>query len=224
LTRSTRSSLVTRWRLWISAVLLETGVAGLFTTLLLRSPLAWVFALLIVAGFTAFLLQVAWMMRRPRPRPPALQTPDPAVLHAGFSFACLVAAAMLGMWLATAEMTDATLRVGLAYGVLGLVGFLAQLVVGMEGRLLPLFAWYWANANSGYKGPVPSPHDMPWRPGQELVFVLWLFGVPALAIGLTFDLIPFVRAAAWSLLAATLLNSVNVARIVRHAYYPAATA
>ena len=65
---------------------------------------------------------------------------------------------------------------------------------------------------------------MPWRPGQELVFVLWLFGVPALAIGLTFDLIPFVRAAAWSLLAATLLNSVNVARIVRHAYYPAATA
>jgi hypothetical protein len=48
-------------------------------------------------------------------------------------------------------------------------------------RLLPLFAWYWAYANTGYKGPVPSQHDMSWRTGQELALVLWLFGVPALA-------------------------------------------
>jgi hypothetical protein len=32
---------------------------------------------------------------------------------------------------------------------------------------------------------------MPWRPDQELIFVLWLFGVPALAGGLAFDAIPF---------------------------------
>jgi len=50
------------------------------------------------------------------------------------------------------------------------------------------------------------------------VFVLWLFGVPALAGGLAFDAVPFVRAAGWSLLAATLLDSVNVARILRHAF------
>ena len=47
----------------------------------------------------------------------------------------------------------------MAYGVFGLVGFLAQIVVGMEGRLLPIFAWYWAYANTGYKGQVPSQHD-----------------------------------------------------------------
>lgn len=205
-------------RLWTSAVLLQAGVTGLFATLLVGGRFAWLFALTIVAGFAAFLSQVAWMLRHPRPRPPGLHTPDPAVLHAAASFASLAIASVLGLWLTIAEPSPATLRIATAYGVFGLVGFLAQMVVGMEGRLLPIFAWYWAYANTGYKGPVPSPHDMPWRGSQEIVFVLWLFGVPGLAGGLAFDAIPFVRAAAWSLFAAALLDTVNVARILRHAF------
>jgi hypothetical protein len=205
-------------RLWISAVLLQAGVSGLFVILLFRSPLAWIFALTIVAGFAAFLSQVAWMLRRPRPRPPGLRRPDPAVLHAGASFASLGVASVLGVWFTLAAPSSATLRVAMAYGVFGLVGFLAQMVVGMEGRLLPIFAWYWAYANTGYTGPVPSQHEMPWRHGQELVFVLWLFGVPALAGGLAFDAVPFVSAAAWCLFIATLVNAVNVIQILRYAF------
>jgi hypothetical protein len=211
-------------RLWISAVLLQAGVSGLFVTLLLRSPLAWVFALTVVGGFAAFISQVAWMLRRPRPRPPGLRRPDPAVLHAAASFASLGIASVLGVWLTIAEPSSATLRIAMAYGVFGLVGFLSQMVVGMEGRLLPIFAWYWAYADTGYKGPVPSQHEMPWRPGQKLVFVLWLFGVPALAGGLAFDAIPFVSAAAWSLLAATLIEAANVARILRYAFFKPSSA
>jgi predicted membrane-bound mannosyltransferase len=78
------------------------------------------------------------------------------------------------MWLVIADPSSATLRVAMAYGVFGLVGFLAQIVVGMEGRLLPIFAWYWAYAHTGYKGSVPSQHEMPWRRGQEIAFALWL--------------------------------------------------
>jgi hypothetical protein len=199
-------------------VLLQIGVTGLFVTLLFRSPLAWIFALTIVGGFAAFLSQVVWMLRRPRPRPPGLQKPDPAVLHAGAAFASLGLASVLGVWLATADSSPATLRIAMAYGVLGLVGFLAQMVVGMEGRLLPIFAWYWAYANTGYKGPVLSQHEMAWRRGQELVFVLWLFGMPALAGGLAFDAIPFVSAGAWCLFIATLLDTATVIRILRHAF------
>jgi hypothetical protein len=140
------------------------------------------------------------------------------VLHAGASFAALGIASVLGMWLTIAEPSPATLRIQMAYGVFGLVGFLAQIVVGMEGRLLPIFAWYWAYANTGDKGPVLSQHEMPWRHGQELVFVLWLFGVPALAGALAFDGIPFVRAAAWCLFIATLVDTVNVIRILRYAF------
>jgi hypothetical protein len=205
-------------RLWISAIALEIGVSGLFVTLLLRSEFAWIFALLVIAGFGAFLSTVVWMLRHPRPRPSAVRTPDPAVWHAACALASLVLASGLGFWLAITEPSAATLRVATAYGVLGLVGFLAQMVVAMEGRLLPLFAWYWAQANTGYEDRVSSPHDMAWRGGQELVFVLWLFGVPALAGGLAFDAVPFVRAAAWSLLAATLIDSANVVRILRLAW------
>jgi hypothetical protein len=59
---------------------------------------------------------------------------------------------------------------------------------------------------------------MAWPGGQELVFVPWLFGVPSLAVGLAFDAVPFVRAAAWSLLVATAIDAVNVIRILRHAF------
>jgi hypothetical protein len=205
-------------RLWTSAVLLQLGVSGLFVGLLVQSRFVWIFTLVVVAGFGAFLHQVVWMLARPRPRPPGLRTPDPAVFHAGAAFISLAIAAGLGVWLSVAEPSPATLRIATAYGVLGLVGFLAQMVVGMEARLLPIFAWYWAFANTGYKGPVISPHDMAWRGGQELVFVLWLFGVPALAGGLAFDAVPFVAAAAWCLFAATVVDSMNAARILRHAW------
>jgi len=205
-------------RLWLSAILLQTGVSGLFVTLLWRGRFAWIFALTIVGGLAAFLSQVVWMRRRRRPPPPGLRAPDPAVLHAGAAFASLVIASALGVWLTIAEPSASTLRIAMAYGVFGLVGFLAQMVVGMEGRLLPLFAWYLAHANSGYTGAVPSPHEMPWRTGQDIAFALWLFGVPALAGGLAFDAVPFVSAAAWCLLTATLVDSVNVARILRHAF------
>ena len=205
-------------RLWTSAILLELGVLGLAAALLSGSRSTAAFALTIVAGIAAFLSQVVWMVRHPRPRPPAVRMPDPAVAHAAAAFASLVLASILGVWLTLATTSTSFLRAALAYGVFGLIGFLSQLVVGMEGRLLPLFAWYWAYANTGFKGPVPSPHEMGWRSGQELIFVLWLFGVPSLAAGLALGAVPFARAAAWSLLAATVLDTVNMVRIVRHAF------
>jgi len=204
--------------IWISAVLLEAGTCGLFVTLLVRSPLVWVCALTVNAGFAAFASHVVWMLRRPRPRPPGLRWPDPAVLHAAASFLWLIVASTLGVWLTLAAPSANTLRVAMAYGVFGLVGFLAQMVVGMEGRLLPIFAWYSAYANTEYKGPVLSQHEMPWRYGQDLVFLLWLFGVPSLAGGLALDLVPFVMAGAWCLLVATVADAVNVTRILRHAF------
>lgn len=212
------SAMPTGRRLWVSAVLLQGGISGLVLALLIRSPFTWAFAMIVVSGLVAFIVQIVWMVRRPRPRPPGLRQPDPAVLHAAAAFASLAIASVLGIWLTVAEPSSVTLRIAMAYGVFGLVGFLAQMVVGMEGRILPIFAWYWAYANTGFKGPVPSQHDMPWRVGQQIVFVVWLFGVPALAASLAFDAVLFVSASAWCLFAATLIHTVNVARILRWAY------
>ena len=203
---------------WASAVLIEIGVLGLFAALVLRSGTTAVFALLIVAGLAAFFAHVVRMLRHPRPRPPAIVTPDPAVLHAGAALLSLVVAASLGLWLSATPMTERSLRVAMAYGVLGLVGFLSQMVVAMAGRLLPIFAWYWAFANAPAGAAVPSPHQMPWRPAQLIVFVLWAFGVPSLALGLAFEAVFFVRAAAWGLLAAAVLDSAQMAWILSFAW------
>jgi hypothetical protein len=204
--------------MWMSALLIEAGVVGLFASLLLRAVTTPIFAVTIVAGIAAFLSRVVWMLRHRRTPPPALRLPDPAVLHAAAAFVWLVTACGLGVWLTFAPTSPSSLRVATAYGVFGLIGFLAQIVVAMEGRLLPLFAWYWAFANRGGGGPVRSPHEMAWHGAQQIVFVLWLAGVPALAAGLAFDAVPFVSGGAWSLLAAALIESANTLRILRHAF------
>jgi hypothetical protein len=207
-------------RLWLTAILLQAGATGLFVSLLFRSRWSWIAALIIVAGFAMFLVQAIWMVRRPRPRPPAIRSPDPAILHAAAALVSLIVACGLGLWLAIADTTEQTLRVALAYGVMGLVGFLGQMIVAMGGRLLPIFAWYWAAAHAGGARPVVSPHDMPWRSAQYIVFALWLAGVPALAAGLAMDLVPVVRAAAWGLLAAAVLDTGQAALILGHIRKP----
>lgn len=184
--------------IWISAILLEAGVSGLFVTLIVRSSFIWVFALIVIGGFAAFGGHVIQMLRNPRPRPPRLRSPDPAVLHAGAAFVWLIVACAMGLWLTMAAPSENTLRIAMAYGVAGLVGFLAQMVVGMENRLLPM----WVG------------RELPWRYGQDLVFLLWLFGVPSLASGLALDLVPFVSAGAWCLLIATAVDTANGARLL----------
>ena len=204
--------------LYASAILIEGGVAGLFVTLVRGASSSWLFASAMVAGLAVFLLHVVWMLWHRRPRPPAIVTPDPAVLHAAAAFLSLICACGLGVWLTVANPSEITFRVATAYGVFGLVGFLAQMVVAMEGRLFPLFAWYWAFANTGWRGPVLSPHEMPWRTAQYAVFALWVTAVPALAAGLALGGPSLVRASAAFLLGATILDSVQMAVIVRHAF------
>lgn len=212
------------WRLYASAALLEIGAAGLFASLFFQTRGTWVFALAIVAGFAVFLGHAAWMVRHPRPRPPAIRSPDPALLHAGAAFASLATACGLGIWLSLEGMSERSLPAAAAYGVFGLLGFLAQMVIAMEGRLLPLLAWFWAASNAERGDPVPSPHDMPWRAGQLIVFGLWLAGIPSLAGGLAIYSAPVVGAAAWCLLAAALISSAQLVVILRHAYRRSAPA
>jgi hypothetical protein len=62
-----------------------------------------------------------------------------------------------GLYLLFAQRTDVSLRLAIAYGVFGLVGFLAQMVVGMQAKLVPMLAWYRALAASNFKGPMVPP-------------------------------------------------------------------
>jgi hypothetical protein len=206
--------------LWISAVLLETGVCGLFVTVARRGGLAGMFALLVIGGFAASGAQIILMLWRARNRRPVRRRLDPTVLHASVSVVWLVVASALGVWLTLAAPSPNTLRVATAYGVFGLVGFLAQMVVGLEGLVLPIITAECASLVGKDNGPMPPPAETPGRYGQDLVFLLWLFGVPSLAGGLAFDTVPFVRAGASCLLAAALVHGAEVGRVLCVALAP----
>src|SRR5262245_65129847 len=95
-------------------------------------------------------------------------------------------------------MSPRTLHAAAAYGVLGLLGFLAQMVVAMEARLLPLATWFWSYERSRYQVAPPSPHSLRDRFLQTVVYLGWTIGVPSLAAGMYRECARRVAAGDWS--------------------------
>ncbi len=200
--------------LMASAVLLEIGVLGLFVTLLVRSSWTLLFGVSIVCGLAAFAGHVVWMVRHPAPKPPASPRTDFAVLHAASAGVSLAAAAAIGLTLLVAPASPRMLQAAAAYGVLGLVGFLAQMVIAMEARLLPMVAWYWAYADSGCQAPPAAPQTMRDRGLQLIVFTTWTTGVPTLAAGMFLESAGLVAAGAWALFAGVAIATLDSGLVV----------
>lgn len=205
--------------LYFSAAFIQSGVLLLGSGLLFQVP--WLVppaALLVTAGFAAFLLQVRCMLGQRRPPPVAMRRPEYGALQSLASLCWLAIAVLMGLYLAIAPMSELTVRVSLAYGVVSLIGFFAQLVAGMEYRILPFFAWYWAFANTGFKGSVPNPHEMPIPGLQQVCFFLWLAGVPLLALGAAWPLPRLISAGAWLLALAVAAGAIDAAAIASYAF------
>jgi hypothetical protein len=202
---------------YASALLTQAGVLALTASLLTGRFLIPAIALTLL-GLFAFLSRVAWMLRHLRPAPAALRKPDWSVLHALQSFAYLTFAAGLGFTLAVAAPAEWTLAAAMAYGVFGLVGFLSQIVVGVEGRLLPLASWLWSYAGGGFREKPPSLYAAPVRSLQALGFLLWTLGVPLLAGGLALDRPHLTTAGATLLFLAVVGNAVNTRGVLAGAH------
>jgi hypothetical protein len=197
--------------IYISAVLLETGVVGLFVSLVRRSSLMGLFALLIVGSFIAAGAHVIWMMRQPR-TPPHRRRSRFAIAHVATAAAWLVLACVFGVLLAVTPTTEASLRAAMLYGVFGLLGFLAQVIVGFGLRILPTVATYWAlSRGTGTIGPPRRAHE----PLRAVIYGAWLIGVPALAAGLFFTAPMVLASGAWLLFGGVVLGAVDILVIVR---------
>jgi hypothetical protein len=203
---------------WAGAVLVTLGVWGLFVGLVAGAPVTGVCAVAIVAGLAAFASRVAWMLRHRRPPPSEMPRPDLATVHAFLAMAYLIAAAALGLVLAFAPASETTLRLTLLYGVTGLVGFLAQVVVGVQARIVPLFAWLWGFADASYERLPPPVHGLIDRRAQAAVLLLWAAGVPLLAAGFWADAPARIASGGWTLLAAVTLGGVANVLALRRAW------
>jgi hypothetical protein len=123
-------------------------------------------------GVAAYLLAdvTHGMCRHRAHKPVGASRVDFGLLHAASAATSLIVASVLGMVLLLRPSSPATLRAAGAYGIVGLVGFLAQMVIAMEARLVPMVTWFWAYAAIDYRIAPPSPHVMRDRWLQALSF------------------------------------------------------
>jgi hypothetical protein len=204
--------------LYLSAVLLEAGALGLFAGFVLGGRFLLPSALLSIAGLAAFFVQVRFMLANRRRRPGWLRLPDYGVRHAFLAMLYASLSAALGVALSIVPQSERALRAAALYGVLGLVGFLGQMVLGMQARILPMFAACHANRSATCDAPPVTPRDMGDQRLLAAIFVLWTAGVPALAAGMFLEAAPAVGAGGLLLFAASVLQAVNTASVFRHAF------
>jgi hypothetical protein len=195
-----------------STALTQLGVWLLVAARIAAAPPAilTVASLAAAGGVALFLIQVVWMLRHPRPAPAAQPRPDLGVAHALQALVWLAVSTASGVWLALAPASDASLAVAMAYGVLALVGFLAQMVVGVAARLVPLYAWLWGFADRAHQTTPPSLHHALSRPVQMVTLGLWTGGVPLLAVALAQDRHVWTSIGAATLSVAVLLGGANL--------------
>jgi hypothetical protein len=199
----------------LSATLVQIGTLGLVASFFLDGLGQRASALLAAAGVLVFLFHVGTMIGRPRPAPPERPRPDFPVIQALMALANLALTTVIGLVLALSPTHDAASPLALAYGALALVGFLGQMVVAVQQRLLPLAAWLWAYAGSGYRETPPSLHAAPGRLLPGVVAAGWGLGAPLLAAALAFEWLPGLRVAALLLLGGTVIHGVGLARTLR---------
>jgi len=174
------------------------------------------FGAVIVAGLAVFAAHLWWMIRTPAPKPRTAPRIDFAVLHAAAAGASLAAAAGIGVTLLVLPTSTWTLHAATAYGVFGLVGFLGQMVMAVEVRLLPLFAWYWAYARGGFRIAPSPPLTMRDPMLQAVVFVGWTIAVPALSAGFALESPLWLAVGAWSLFAAVTVATLDNVFVLLH--------
>jgi hypothetical protein len=200
----------------VSALLLEAGLTVLVIALLAESHLAWTGAAVILGGFGSFVWQIRSTVSRRMPRPPALPRRDWSTWQAHAAFLWLMIAAVLGMLLVLGVTGERRLEIMWIYGVSGLVGFLAQIVTGMQGRLVPLYAWYRAFDASGVP-PAIGANSLPSPAFAGPIFGCWALGVPLLAWGLPTANLIVIRVAAVSLFAGVTIGLVYLFWMLRRA-------
>ncbi len=200
---------------WVSLVAIQVSVFDLAAALWFGERTPHVAALGLTVGVGAFLSAVARMLVRRLPAPKKLIRPDVGMLHAIQALLYLTASAAMGLVLVFSDTLD--LQLVSYYGAAVLLGFLAQIVLGVGMRLIPMFVWLRAWVQSGYKERPPSPHVMPVRALLWIAFAGWTVGVPVLAHGLANTNEATIRAGGAMLLTTAVAAFVNAIVVARHA-------
>jgi hypothetical protein len=187
--------------LYFSAIFIEAGLAIVVAALLTGATWLIAGSVLIAAGIGVFAARVRAILRTRKPRPPALPRRDWSMWQTHAAMLYMLVAAGSGIALSTPGYGGWRQPVAWAYGVTGIVGFLSQTVAGIQGRLVPWYVWYRAQAARAGATPAVAANALPSVAYARTVFLCWAIGVPLLAAGLASNLETLIRSGALGLLA-----------------------
>jgi hypothetical protein len=89
------------------------------------------------------------------------------------------------------------------------------MVIGVQGRLVPLYAYYRAMMKGGGAIPARGANALPSAPLAGAIFMCWTLGVPWLGFGLAADSLPSIRGASLVLFAGACIGALYLGYMLR---------
>lgn len=160
------------WQLYA----LTIGIVGLGVTLLIRVPGVTFWSVVIAASLLAYIFTIGRLVRTRR------MPIDWTSRHAICGIAWLVIAIAMGLALTlTGADGDYGSRIAAAYGVMGLLGWISNFIIGMSYQLFPGFVTR-ARTSAGWAPVTIAELSIP-RP-RPFVFLAYNLGVAMVVCGL----------------------------------------
>ena len=140
-----------------------SGLLGSFVTILLRHPLKFAFALLVVAGLACYGLEMIAILRARKRR--TLDWGLKSFLTAISLLAPLSVLALVLSWPGL-PLTTLTGQLENVYGFLALRGVVSFAIIGMFYKIIPFLVWYGSYSTQIGLRKVPSLADL-YSPGLQ---------------------------------------------------------
>jgi len=128
--------------------------------------------------------------------------------------AFLIPAGVMGLGFATGLLEGP--RMGLAYGVLALGGWVSLTIVGMLFKIVPFLVWYRAYSPLVGKIPVPTLAQLSWPRAEGFTYALLTVGVSALALAAGAGDPLWIGGAGGIVTLGALAFALSLARVLRH--------
>ena len=200
-----------------SVTLLNAGLLGVFVAILLRHPLKFAFALLVVAGLACYGLEIVAILRARKRR--SLDWGLKSFLTAISLLAPLSILALVLSWPGL-PLTTLTGRLENVYGFLGLAGVVSFAIMGMFYKIIPFLVWYGSYSTQIGLRKVPSLADL-YSPGlQAAGYWAYLAGLAATTIAILLGNAAAVAGACVLLALSLVTLALNVAKILSHLVRP----
>ena len=200
-----------------SVALLNLGLAGLFVTILVRSPLKFAFAFVVIAGLAIYGWELRAILHARKRR-----TLDWALKYFLTAVSLLAAVAAMAVVLSWPglPLNARTGQLENAYGFLGLIGVATFAILGMLYKIVPFQVWFhtYSRQIGRSKGPaLAEMYSERWQAAGYWLFVSGLIVTsPAIFLGYSMG----VRVGCSLLVLGTGTFVVNVAKILWHLHRP----